>query len=125
MQDSSRRGEGNETWFRLLQWTKEQAASERLAALVLDSEGYRSIDPSHPLGGKDGGKDIICTKDGIKMIGAVYFPRGQQTLKEIETKFQGDLEGVTVNSAGGIAFVTNQELRLAERKQLQDLTPTW
>ena len=123
MQDSSRRGEGNETWFRLLQWAKGQPASERLAALILDSEGYRSIDPSHPLGGKDGGKDIICVKDGIKMIGAVYFPREQQTQKEIETKFLNDLKWIATNSASGMAFVTNQELHLAERKHLQDLAP--
>ena len=50
-----RRAEGRETFYRLLEWDKGQAASERLAALILEQEGFRDIDPSHPLGGKDGG----------------------------------------------------------------------
>jgi hypothetical protein len=50
---------------------------------------------------------------------AAYFPRGQQTLKEIEDKLIGDFEGVEKNEAHALAFVTNQELRLADRKALQ------
>lgn len=53
-----RRAEGRETFYRLLEWDKGQAASERLAALILEQEGVRDIDPSHPLGEKDGGKDM-------------------------------------------------------------------
>jgi hypothetical protein len=34
-------------------------------------------------------------------------------------KFFDDLEGVTVNAAVGMAFVTNQELRESERKFFQ------
>lgn len=48
----ARRTEGRETYHRLLEWDKGQAASERLAALILSSEGFDGIDPSHPLGGK-------------------------------------------------------------------------
>jgi len=55
----ARRMEGRETYHRLLEWDKGQAASERLAALILSSEGFDGIDPSHSLGGKDGGKDIV------------------------------------------------------------------
>jgi len=33
-------------------------------------EGYEAIDPSHPLGGQDGLKDIVCAKDGVKSTGA-------------------------------------------------------
>ncbi len=47
-----RRTEGRETFYRLLEWDKGQAASERLAALILEQEGFRDIDPSHP---------FICT----------------------------------------------------------------
>ena len=41
-----------------------QAPSERMAALILDEEGFESIDPAHPLGGKDGGADAVIQKDG-------------------------------------------------------------
>lgn len=59
-----RRNEGQETWHRLIEWDRGQAASERLAALILKVEGYKEIDPSHPLGGKDGLKDICLTYKG-------------------------------------------------------------
>ncbi|HEV2799795.1 MAG TPA: hypothetical protein VGW12_04825 [Pyrinomonadaceae bacterium] len=118
---TNRRKRGSETWLRLSNWTEGQAAGERLSSHILRLEGFTSIDPSHPLGGKDGLKDVICVRDGLKWIGAAYFPRGQQTLKEIIKKFRHDIEGVKTHSADGIAFVTNQELKLSERKQLQKL----
>ena len=61
----ARQKDGRETWNRLLKWDKGQAPSERLTSLILESEDYKSIDPSHPLGGKDGLKDIICEKYNI------------------------------------------------------------
>lgn len=109
----------DETWHRLREWTNGQAQSERLAAQILVDAGYVGIDPSHPLGGKDGAKDAICQKDGERWIMAAYFPRGQQDFAAIESKFASDHAGVKKNGAVGIAFVTNQELRLAERKVLQ------
>ena len=42
----------DETWHRLRDWTLGQSPSERLAAQVLIFEGYKSVNPSHPLGGK-------------------------------------------------------------------------
>ena len=47
----------DETWHRLRDWTNGQGPSERLAGLVLLSERFTDLDPSHPLGGRDGGKD--------------------------------------------------------------------
>lgn len=76
----------DETWHRLREWTNGQAPSERLAAQILLHEGYKSLDPSHPLGGKDGGKDAICQKGNQKWLMAVYFPRGQQDFNEIKKK---------------------------------------
>lgn len=110
----------DETWHRLLEWTKGQAPSERLAAQILLHESYKDLDPSHPLGGKDGGKDAVCSKNSKKWIMAAYFPRGQQDFGAIKTKFLDDLRGVAANQADGITFVTNQELRLAERQILCD-----
>ncbi len=112
---------GRETWNRLLNWDRGQAAAERLAALILASDGFHNIDPSHPLGGKDGLKDMVLSNDGKKWIGAVYFPRGQKNFQDIKDKFIHDLEGVHTNGAKGIAFITNQEIRLAERKILTEI----
>lgn len=111
----------DETWHRLRGWTNGQGPSERLAAQILQEEGYIGLDPSHPLGGKDGGKDAICKKEDEKWVMAVYFPRGEQTFASIRDKFEGDLCGVEANGAAGIAFVTNQELRLSERQELISL----
>jgi hypothetical protein len=51
---------------------------------------------------------------------AVYFPRGRHDIDEIEAKLLNDLEGVAKNNAHGLAFVTNQELTLGERKRLRE-----
>jgi hypothetical protein len=50
---------------------------------------------------------------------AVYFPREQKPLAEIEAKFVADFRGVAKNKAKGMAFVTNQELRESERRDLK------
>jgi hypothetical protein len=112
------------TWHRLREWTNGQAPSERLAAQILLHENYQNLDPSHPLGGKDGRKDAVCQKDGLKWLMAVYFPRGQQDFNGIKKKFLDDLKGVKDNKVDAMAFVTNQELRLAEREALQQAAET-
>jgi hypothetical protein len=114
----------DETWHRLREWTNGQGPSERLAAQILLDAGYESLDPSHPLGGKDGAKDAVCLKEGQRWIMAVSFPRGQQQFAANKSKFVSDLAGVTKNGASGIAFVTNQELSLAERKELCQVAGT-
>lgn len=115
-----RSSEGDETWFRLLNWTKGQKAAERISAHILKSEQYHSVDPSHPLGGRDGGKDILCAKNSKKYVGAVYFPRGQKSFSEIKSKFDGDALGVIKNKADGVVFITNQELSLSQRHKLDE-----
>jgi hypothetical protein len=70
--NSGRSHRWDETWHRLLVWTNGQGPSERLAHQVLLQDGYADLDPSHPLGGPDGGKDAICTKGGKKWVLAVY-----------------------------------------------------
>ena len=91
-----------------------------MSALILDEEGFESIDPSHPLGGKDGGADALTLKAGDPWVMAVYFPRGQQSLKDITAKLVSDVEKAKSKDPrpAGVAFVTNQELRLAEREEL-------
>ncbi len=109
----------DETWHRLRDWTNGQAPSERLAAQILLSDGYTGLDPSHPLGGQDGTKDAIAEKAGKRWLMAVYFPRSQQAFKHVKRKFRDDLAGVASNKADAMAFVTNQELKLAEREALK------
>lgn len=109
----------DETWHRLREWTYGSAPSERLAAQILHHEGFEAINPSHPLGGKDGGQDACCMYAGEPWSMAVYFPRGEKGYQEIKTKFQSDAEKVKQQNSAGIAFVTNQELRLSERKELE------
>lgn len=111
----------DETWHRLREWTNGQAPSERLAAQLLIDEGFDDIDPSHPLGGRDGQKDALCSKHGKKWVMAVYFPRGQKDFTQLKEKFESDISGAPRNEALGIVFVTNQEVRLAEREELRRL----
>lgn len=117
-----RRPAGRETWHRLLEWDRGQADSERLAARLLAAEGFDAIDPSHPLGGRDGGRDILCKRDGESCVVGIYFPRGQQKQIDIVSKFESDLAKADKFSAAGFVFVTNQELTLSERAQLQALS---
>jgi hypothetical protein len=109
----------DETWHRLRAWTYGQTPSERLAAQVLLDAGYVDIDPIHPRGGPDGGKDAFATRDGVRWIMAVYFPHDAQTYAAIKAKAVSDAAGVAKNGAHGMAFVTNQELTLSERAALQ------
>lgn len=109
----------DETWHRLSQWTSGQGASERLAGQMLLADGFTRLDPSHPLGGPDKGKDAIAWRADKKWIMSVYFPRGPKPFPEVKSKFLDDAQGVAGNSANGMAFVTNQELTLAERENLQ------
>lgn len=109
----------DETWRRLRLWTDGQGPSERLATQILLAEGYEDLDPSHPLGGPDGGRDAVATKDGKRWVMAVYFPREQQPFASIAAKLAADFAGVSKNGASGIVFVANQELTLGERAELQ------
>jgi hypothetical protein len=88
-------------------------------AHVLLAEGYRDLDPSHPLGGPDGGRDARATKDGRKWVVVVYFPREQQKLKTIQDELTLDCAGVTKNDGYGLVFVCNGELTLEERDALE------
>ncbi len=118
----NKRREGDETWHRLQSWTKGQKASERLAGHILNVEGYKSINPIHPLGGADGIKDLICKKENKKYIVAVYFPRKIKSFTAIKSKLKDDQVGIKRNKADGIIFITNQELKESERKILRNMT---
>jgi hypothetical protein len=115
----ARQTDGNETWRTLREWIKGSAAAERLAALILKADGFSSIDPSHPLGGPDGIKDILCAKEGKRWVAGAYFPRGQKSFSDIKDKFLSDSRGKDQNNVDAFAFVSNQELTLSERDGLR------
>jgi len=119
---SDRKKYGEETRYRLIEWTEGKPASERLGGYILSVSGYEKIDPSQPLGGRDGKKDLICEKEGILWIAACHFPRGQKNFSVIKNKFSRDLIGVKRNKAKGIVFITNQAITVNQRETLKNLT---
>ena len=117
----ARRNEGRETIVELKNWDRGQAASERLASKILGFDGFDNVDPSHPTGGPDGGKDMVCFFNGNKWIGAVYFPQSEKSFADIKAKFQHDLEGARKNDAVGMAFLTNQTISISNREILSNI----
>jgi hypothetical protein len=106
------------TYQILINWDKGQAFAERMAAKILVVEGYEDIDPQCPVGGRDGTKDILCCRDDKSLVVGCYFPNGQKTETEINTKFSDDYAGVAKNNADGFVFVTNQKITPGERISL-------
>lgn len=105
--------------FQILQiWDKGQAFSERMAAKILAVEDFEEIDPQSPMGGPDGTKDILCSKNGKDYVVGCYFASGQNSFVNIKEKFEGDLKGVKKHNADGFIFVTNQKITPSERTKL-------
>lgn len=117
----NRRKKGDETWARLKEWTRGQKASERISGHILRADGFESINPSHPLGGPDGLKDILSKKDDKNWVCGCYFPRGQQSFANIKKKFNDDLKGAIKHNSDGFVFITNQEISVKERETLLKL----
>ena len=120
MAEERRRTNGRETWTRLREWDTGSASSERMTARILAMEGFVSIDPSHPLGGRDGGKDILCARDDKRYLAACYFPRGEQSESVVREKFESDVAKAKNQKVDGMIFVTNQEITLAVREAFRD-----
>lgn len=80
--------------------------------------GFERLDPSHPYGGKDGGRDGVCTRDGRRYVMAVYFPRGPKTFSTVKKKLLDDLATARAHNPDGMVFVTNQEVSLSNRAKL-------
>lgn len=105
----------------LREWRYGPTQAERLAASVLRLERFQNIEPQAPLGGGDGGADILCDRGGRLWVGAVYFPTTNQNFKGIERKFEADLAGAKKRKRHGIIFVTNQRMTRGERNSLAQL----
>lgn len=118
---SRRRSKGIETRQRLLEWGSDRGSGERMSYQLLHLEEYKDITPVHPMGGKDGKKDVFFKKNENTWISACYFPNGQQNFTAIKKKLKDDLQSVKSNGATGIAFITNQYIRQGQQKLLQNL----
>lgn len=107
------------TTILLSSWEKGSGDAERLCADLLRIEAFEDVDPQHPLGGPDGGKDILCTKDGNTFVAAVYFPRNPMAMSAIGKKFADDLAASIKHERSGFIFLTNQALTAGERNDLE------
>lgn len=114
-----RRNSGDETWHRLKGWTKGSKEAERLASQTLRYEGFKFLDPSHPLGGPDQGKDIICHKNDKTFLIAVTFSKNELSWSKLKKKFIEDLKKLTEQQ--GFIFFTNQEITVAKREELKKI----
>jgi len=90
-----------------------------LCAGLLQVSGFSDIDPQCPLGGRDGRKDILCTRDGQGWLAAAYFPSKHSDFKAVKKKFHEDFEGVARHSRHGFVFLVNQHVTPGERTELE------
>jgi len=109
------------TTILLSNWEKDSGDAERLCADLLRIEAFDDVDPQHPLGGPDGGKDILCSKEGNSFVAAVHFPRKPITFKTTTKKFASDLKESLKHNRNGFIFLTNQELTISERNALEKM----
>lgn len=106
------------TEIKLKNWRDGQTQAERLCAAILQLQEFDEIDPQAPLGGADGIKDILCSKNEIRYVAAAYFPTTDKSFSDVKKKFLGDLKGVKQNKRDGFVFFTNQHLTIGERSKL-------
>jgi len=109
------------TTILLSNWEKGSGDAERLCADLLRLDAFEDVDPQHPLGGPDGGKDILCSKDGNTFVAAVHFPREPITFAATTSKFASDIEASLKHNRNGFIFFTNQHLSVGERSTLEKM----
>ncbi len=124
----------DQTWRQLNEWTGGDRLAHQLAAQVLRADGYLDIDPQHFDGGPDRRADMLCSKHGVPCVAAVWFARNQmRSLGSAVRKIVHDIQGLRIHGRPGFVFLTNQYLRVAERKKLiqkacssiiRDVSPT-
>ncbi len=110
----------SDTEIKLRDWRTGQVQAERLCAGVLAVEGYSQVSPQAPLGGPDGGRDIIALRGRLRCIAAVYFPTVDKAedSSEVRAKFESDLGKAVARQAGEFVFMTNQRMSPGLRDEL-------
>ena len=101
-----------------------QLARERLccAVLALDNR-FAEVNPRHPRGGPDGGRDIEAVfRQEQRAFGAVGFVNqandSNEQKKKIQRKFGDDLERALVAAPEVFVFLTNINLTISEKAEL-------
>lgn len=84
-------------------------------------DAFGDVDPQHPLGGPDGGKDVLCTKEGNTFVAAIHFPCEPISFSATKKKFTADLTASLKHDRGGFIFLTNQNLTVGERSKLEKI----
>jgi hypothetical protein len=106
----------------LHEWELGSTHAEFLCADLLEIAGFSLLDPQAPLGGPDGGKDMIARRDGLTWVVGVFFPVTRQTFSKIRKKFETDLRAVQRYEADGFFFCVNQPLTPTQRSKLCQLS---
>jgi fido (protein-threonine AMPylation protein) len=102
-------------------WDKQSTAAERMCADILRLEGFLNVDPQSPLGGRDGGKDILCDKDDMAFVAACHFSNSDLSFTATKKKFGTDLTAALGRKRDGFIFMTNQQLTPGERTTLEEI----
>ncbi len=102
-------------------WDQQSTTAERLCADILRLNGFKDVDPQQPRGGKDGGKDILCSKDGTTFVAACHFPHDSVSFAKTRKKFSDDLAASKKHARDGFIFMTNQHLSPTERTTLETI----
>lgn len=84
-------------------------------------DAFEDVDPQHPLGGPDGGKDILCSKDENTFVAAVHFARETISFTALKDKYTSDLKASVKHKRNGFIFLTNQHLTVGERAILEKI----
>lgn len=103
----------------LSQWDQQSTTAERMCADILRLDDFKDVDPQLPRGGPDGGKDILCSKDGLTFVAACYFAHEPTKFAGIKKKFKNDLVASLKHERDGFIFMTNQHLTPVERTELE------
>jgi fido (protein-threonine AMPylation protein) len=102
-------------------WDRQSAAAEKMAADILRLEGFLNVDPQSPMGGRDGGKDILCEKDGMRFVAACHFSNDDLNFAAVKKKFKSDLAAALCHKRDGFIFITNQQLTPGDRAKLEEV----
>ena len=117
-----------ETDMRLRSWLDaNQRDREQMCRSVLELDPhYTEVKPRHPMGGRDGRRDIDAVFDGqFVAYGAVGFANGANNSKEqkktIRKKFSDDLASAlnTKPDLKIFAFLTNLHFTMGEQTQMK------
>lgn len=104
----------------LRDWRSGSTQAEQLAAEFLRLDGFDRLQLQSPLGGPDGGKDLIAFRGDARFIVAVFFPPTEQPAATTKAKFESDLAKALPHAPEGFAFFTNQRLTVLQKRECEE-----